>query len=456
MQSSARREWLLRHTFLDFQQTSEVIKSPLVIHRAEGLYLWDVDGKRYFDAIGGIFVASLGHRHPRVMEAMRRQMDLLTFAPPLHGIADVTLDFVEKLGSVTPGKLNFIKPFSGGSESIEAAIKFARQYFAQTGCPSKYKVVSLYLGYHGATFGAMSASGTGRRKTKFEPQMGGFLKVPSPIQLRDRFSSWEETNRFCAGLFEDVIVSDGPDTVAAVLIEPICNTGGIVTPTDEYFRILRDICNRHNVLLILDEVLTGFGKTGDMFAAQTFGVVPDMICSGKALASGALPIGALMAREDLADAFYGPVEDDLQFAHGHTFAGHPLACAAGIAVIDAIIELNLDRRAREVGEHLAGRLAELNRFGVVREVRGKGILRGVELVEDAATLRPFPAGRKLGAALKRTALANGVILRIDPDWFAVAPPLIANESDIDEMCDLIEKSLADALALVGKANGGAR
>ena len=181
-----------------------------------------------------------------------------------------------------------------------------------------------------------------------------------------------------------------------------------------------------------------------------------MICSGKALASGALPIGALMAREDLADAFYGPVEDELQFAHGHTFAGHPVACAAGIAVIDEIVEQGLDRRARAVGEHLAGRLENLRRFGVVREVRGKGILRGVELVEDPVTMKPFPVGRKRGAALKRTALANGVILRIDPDWFAVAPPLIADESDIDQMCDLIEKSLADALDLVSAEVAGSQ
>jgi len=284
--------------------------------------------------------------------------------------------------------------------------------------------------------------------------MGGFLKVPSPIQLRDRFSSWEETNRFCAQLFEDVIVSEDPETVAAVILEPICNTGGIVTPTDEYFQILRDVCDRHDVLLIFDEVLTGFGKTGDMFAAQTFGVVPDMICSGKALASGAIPIGALMAREDLADAFYGPAEDDLQFAHGHTFAGNPLSCAVAIAVLDELVEQDLPSKARKLGAHLSERLEGLRRHGVIREVRGKGVLRGVEFVEDPVTMAPFPPGRKLGAALKKTALANGVILRIDPDWFAVAPPLIAEESDIDQMCDLIERSLCEALDLVGARTRG--
>lgn len=448
MRPTARQERLLKHTFIDFQQTSQVIKAPLIFEKAEGLYYWDIEGKRYFDAIGGVFVAVLGHRHPRVMEAMHRQMEKMTFAPPLHGISDVTLDFVEKLGSVTPGNLNYIKAFSGGSESIEAAMKFARQYFKQTGHPGKYKFISLYLSYHGATFGTMAAGGTGKRKTKFEPLMGGFLKLPSPLQYRDRFSSWEETNRFCARMFEDVIVNEDPETIAGIVLEPICNTGGIVTPTEEYFQILRDICNRHNVLLIFDEVLTGFARTGDMFAAQTFGVTPDILCSGKALSSGAIPIGAMMAREDMADAFYGPVENEIQFAHGHTFAGNPLSCAAGIAVIDEIVEQELDKKARRLGDHLIERLEGLKRYGVVREVRGKGVLRGVELVKETATMEPFPPGSELGNALKKTAVENGLIMRINPHWFAVSPPLIARESDIDEMCDLIEKSLKEALDLV--------
>ena len=189
MKPTARHEQLLKHTFIDFQQTSEVIKAPLIFDRAEGLYCWDIQGKRYFDAIGGVFVAVLGHRHPRVMEAICHQMEKTTFVPPLHGISDVTLDLVEKLGSVTPGNLNFVKPFSGGTESMEAAMKFARQYFKQSGQPGKYKFVTCYLSYHGATFGAMAAGGTGKRKAKFEPHMAGFLKVFSPIQYRDRFNS---------------------------------------------------------------------------------------------------------------------------------------------------------------------------------------------------------------------------------------------------------------------------
>ena len=450
MKLNARHEQLLRRTFLDYQQTTSFMDAPLIMHKAEGLYYWDIEDKRYFDGIAGIFVATLGHKHPRVIEAMHRQMETLSFAPPMHGTCDVTLDFVEKLGQVTPADLNYIKPYSGGSESVESALKFVRQYFKQSGYPGKYKILSRYEAYHGATFGAMAASGTGKRKTPFEPQLGGFCKVFAPLYYRDRFSSWDQCNRFCAQMVEDVIVHEDPDTVAAVIVEPIGNTGGIITPTREYFQIIRQICNRHNVLLIFDEIITGFGRTGQMFAAQSFDVTPDLICSGKGLSSGAIPLGAMIAREAMGEVFFGPEADQVNFAHGHTFASHPLACAVGIAVIDEIGGGKLAERAGELGEYLAVKLETLKRHGVVREVRGMGLLRGVELVKDTRTMEPYP---QLGAALKRTALDNGLILRIDPTWFAVAPALIATRSDIDELVDLIDKSLADALKLVHQRQG---
>ena len=446
MKLTSRQEKLLKLTFLDYQQSLEFIDNPLILNRAEGLYYWDSDGKRYFDAIGGIFVAVLGHRHPRVMEALRSQMEKITFTPPLHGISDIALDFVEKLGSITPGSLDYVKPYSGGSESTESALKFVRQYHKQTGRPGKYKFISCYLGYHGGTFGAMAASGTGRRRTKSEPQMGGFLKVFSPLHYRDRMPSWEEANRFSARTIEDVIVGEDPETIAGVIIEPISNTGGIVTPTDEFFQMLRATCDKHNVCLIFDEVITGFARTGNMFAAQTFGVTPDIICAGKGLSSGAIPLGAMMARADMGEAFLGPAEAEVQFAHGHTFAGNPLAAAVGIAVIDEIVEKDLCRKAASLGEYLVSKLEGLKRYGVIREIRGKGLLRGVELVKDTRTNVPFT---ELGLALKKTALKNGLILRINPDWFAVAPALIAEEADIDYMCRLIEKSLIEALEAVG-------
>jgi len=448
MKITARQETLLKRTFIDYQQLTDFLRDPLIVERAQGVYYWDTEGKRYFDAIGGIFVATLGHGHPRLLDAMRKQMEKITFAPPLHGIASVTLDFIERLGAVAPGNLKYVKGFSGGSEATESAMKFVRQYFKQTGHPGKYKFISRYYGYHGGTAGAMSASGTGPRKTKFEPQMPGFIKVFPPSHYRDQFATWEECNRFAAETVEDVIIAEDPDTVAGFIVEPIGNTGGIITPTAEYFRMLRRICDRHNVILIFDEVITGLGKTGSMFAAQTYGVTPDIICCGKGLSSGMVPIGAMIAREDMADAFWGASADNVQFAHGHTFAGNPLASAVGIAVINEIVENRLDEQARRMGERLRTRFEGLRKYGVVREVRGKGILLGVELVKDTGTLEPFP---ELGTAMKKAALKNGIILRVDPSWFAVSPALVATDAELDEMCELIEKSLVAALEEVSKA-----
>jgi adenosylmethionine-8-amino-7-oxononanoate aminotransferase len=247
---------------------------------------------------------------------------------------------------------------------------------------------------------------------------------------------------------EDVIVHEDPNTVAGVLVEPIGNTGGIITPTDEYFQILREICDRYDVLLIFDEVITGFAKTGNMFAAQTFGVTPDIICAGKGISSGAIPLGAMIARDDMAEAFKGMPEDGMHFAHGHTFAGNPLACAVGLAVLGEILDQDLCAKAERLGLVLRQKLNCLKKYGVVREIRGKGTLLGVEFVKNTKTMEPFPA---LGKELKKAAMEHGIVLRIDPSWFAVAPPLIAEEHDIDEMCELIDRSLRTALERVSRA-----
>ena len=445
MQLDDRQKKLLGRTFLDYQSTEAFLQNPIVVSRAEGVYYWDTEGRRYFDGIGGIFVANLGHGHPRVIDAVKRQLDMMSFSPPMHGTSDIALDFIERVGEVTPATLNFVKPFSGGSESMEAAMKFARQYYKQTDRPHKYKFVSRYLGYHGGTFGAMAASGTGKRKTPFEPQMPGFIKVYPPSYYRDRFASWEECNRFCAQMFEDAIINEDPDTVAGVIVEPIGNTGGIITPTEEYFHLLREICDRHDVLLIFDEIITGWGRTGSMFAAETFGAIPDIICSGKALSNGTIPLGAMIAREDMAEAFKGDPAAGLNFAHGHTYAGSPIGCAAGLAVINEIVEKDLAARAGKMGTYLAEKLEGLKKYGVVREIRGRGLIRGVEFVKNTNGLQPFP---ELGMALKKTALQNGLIIRVDPTWFAVVPALVISKDEVDEMCELIDRSLQEALAMV--------
>jgi len=450
MALNSRQKALMGKTFIDFQQTSYMQEHGVVFNKAEGLYCWDTDGKRYFDAIGGVYVATLGHRHPEILEAMRKQMDKAIFVPPLHGTSDIGLEFIERMGSITPGNLNFIKAFSGGSEANEAAFKFIRQYYKQTGKPNKYKFISMYLSYHGATMAAATASGGSARRTKFEPQVGGFLKVPNPVQLRDVFKNWEETNRFCANWIEDVIVNENPETIAGVLLEPICNTGGIVKPTVEFFQKVRKICDKYNVALILDEVLTGIAKTGKMFGADLFGIVPDVLTTGKGLSGGAYPMGVLAVREDMAKAFIGRPEEGLHFGHGHTWAGNPLASAVGIATIDVINKYRMCEKAQILGEYLEEKLEGLKKYDVIREIRGSGVLRGVELVQNTGTNTPFPSNSKLGDALKITSIKNGLIMRVDSDWFALCPPLIAEKSDIDELIGLVDRSLQEALSMVGK------
>jgi adenosylmethionine-8-amino-7-oxononanoate aminotransferase len=231
---------------MDYMPHSAFEAYPLVLESAKGLYYWDITGKRFFDGIGGIFTVSLGHGHPAVVEAATKQLEKMTFAPPMHGIADVTFDFIEKLSEVTPAGMDYVKTYSGASEAMESAIKFSRQYWKQSGQPGKYKFISRYQSYHGATMGAMSASGTGMRKTPFEPQMPGFLKLWPPTHMKDRLpegTSWEEVNRISAHMFEDVILNEDPSTIAGIILEPIGNTGGLITPTaGGYHHATQSVC----------------------------------------------------------------------------------------------------------------------------------------------------------------------------------------------------------------------
>jgi len=369
----------------------------------------------------------------------------------MHGIADVTFDFIEKLSEVTPEGMGYVKTYSGASEAMESAIKFSRQYHKQSGSPGKYKFLSRYQSYHGATMGAMSASGTGMRKTPFEPQLPGFLKLWPPTYFHERLpegTSWEECNRICAHMFEDVIVNEDASTVAGIIMEPIGNTGGLITPTEEYFSIVRDICDRHNVLLILDETITGFCKTGSMFGCQSFGVRPDIIVTGKGVSNGIVPLAAMICQSDMATAFIDePGADTMHFfAHGHTFANNPLACAVGSAVLEEMVSQQLDLKSQRLGDIIFRRFTAMQeRFGCIREVRGRGILRGVTLVKDRESNEPWP---ELGTAMKTTAMRNGLIVRIDPTWFTVAPALCAEEEDIEELCDLVEQSLVSSFFFV--------
>jgi adenosylmethionine-8-amino-7-oxononanoate aminotransferase len=434
----------LRHIMLDYRQMAEFVKEPFVVARADGIRFWDVDGKEYLDGLAGVYVVNVGYGNPRLLEAVRRQLETLPFNPPMHGTNPRAVELAIRLAEISPGDLNTARLVSSGSEATEAAFKMARQYHRQTGNPGKYKILSRYLSYHGATGSAMSAGGVGYRKTLYEPAAVGFLHTYPPYCYRCPYEkTYPDCEVFCARTLRTLIEWEDPRSIAAIIVEPISNTGGIITPPPEYLKILRQLCDEYGILLIFDEIITGFGRTGHLFAANTFDVLPDILCCGKGMSSGYAPLAATLVRDHVAATFWGA--PGTEFAHGHTYAGNPVACAAGLASIQEILERRLDENARRVGAHLVNRLEALRPLGIIGDIRGKGLMIGVEFVQDPASRRPFPPHVKIGLRIGKQALRNGLLLRFDPNWIAFGPPLIVREADIDQMVAILERSIREVL-----------
>jgi adenosylmethionine-8-amino-7-oxononanoate aminotransferase len=443
-EAATLQEEHLRH-LIARDQMKEFSKNPLVMSRAEGLRYWDANGKEILDALSGIYVASVGHNNPRVIGAIHEQLDKLAFSPPMHGTNTVAVQFANLLAEIAPGDLNTVKLQTGGSEVTEAAIKMARQYHRLTGNPNKYKIISRYQSWHGSTMGSLSASGLKSRKTVNEPLAPGFIHVFPPTCYRCPFGkTYPSCEITCASLVSDVIEMEDPSTVAAVMVEPIGHTGGIIDPPAEYLPMLREICDRHNVLLIFDEIITGVGRTGRMFAAETFGVLPDLLCLGKGLSGGYAPLSALVARDHIGRAFWGDLPENPGFVEGHTYEGNPISCAAGIATLREIIERDLCANARAMGERLRAGLERLRRHGIVGDIRGKGLFLGVELVRDPATKRRWDI--PIGTLIGRKALENGLLFRFDPNWIAFGPPLIITPQEVDEILAILDRSVEEVLA----------
>jgi adenosylmethionine-8-amino-7-oxononanoate aminotransferase len=447
-EAQAVEERFLRQIFVR-DQMAEWSKHPLIMARADGVSYWDVNGKHYLDALSGIYVASVGHNNRRVIDAIKGQLDRLTFSPAMHGTNPVAVQLANLLAELTPGDLGAVKFQCGGAEVTEAAIKLARQYHRLNGSPGKYKVISRYQSWHGSTLGALSASGLKSRKTVNEPMAPGFLHVFPPSCYRCPFGQeYPRCGLTCASIVDRVVDLEDPDTVAAIIVEPIGHTGGVIDPPEEYLPMLREICDRHNILLIFDEIITGFGRTGHLFAAETFGVVPDVLCVAKGMSGGYAPISAMICRRPIADAFWGPIESNPGFVEGHTFEGNPISCAAGIAVIREILERDLCANSRAQGARLRegfGRLAD--RHGVIGDIRGKGLFQAIEFVRDKSTKEPMPDA--FGVKVGRRALEHGLLCRFDPNWIAFGPPLVVTPEQIDEMLAILDRSLGEVLAEAG-------
>ncbi len=438
---------VIPHIFLDFMQMQEFAKDPLVFVGGEGIRLTDAAGRQFIDGLSGVFVTSLGHGNIPVIEAMIAQARQLAFAPPLHSTTLPALKLTELLLRIAPEGVGALKLLSGGSEATESAMKMARQYHQQTGHPRKYKIISRYGSYHGGTMGALSAGGGRDRKSAYEPLGVGFIHVHPPYCYCCPFDQVYPTcGRTCVTLLDRTIEAEDPETVAAVIVEPISiSSAGFIVPPPDYLPRLREVCTRHNVVLIYDEIITGFGRLGTMFGSQYFGAPPDITCCGKGMSGGYAPLAAILIRDRIADAFYGDLDEHREFHHGHTYAGNPIACAAGVAAVTQIIERDIVGNARRQGERLQQRLTELaDRYPLIGDVRGAGLLQGVEFVKDRKTGERFPPHLQPGKVVERAARERGLLLRCGIEFAALAPPLIVTAQGIDDMCGILGESIGAA------------
>jgi adenosylmethionine-8-amino-7-oxononanoate aminotransferase len=411
---------------------------PRQIESAAGCFLVDAAGNRLLDGVSGLWCVNVGYGREELADVAREQMARLPYLPLsfTHApAAELAGKLVEMLGY--PAKVYFT---SSGSEANEAAFKIARQYHAQTGGQRRFKIIARYRGYHGNTLGALSATGQAERKQGYEPLLPGFLHVEAPDAYR--------ITHDCAAELERVIAREGADTVAAFIMEPIVAGGGVLVPPDDYLPRVREICDASGVLLILDEVVTGFGRTGAAFAHQRAGVVPDLLTLGKGIASGYQPLAAVVARQHVFDAFGGAPEELRHFRHINTYGGHPVATAVALRNIAIMEREGLFERAAATGDALLARLRRLESCPRVGHVRGRGLLLGIELVEDQATRAPLSAAAT-SAVVARCAAAGVIVgktTNTTPGFANVvilAPPLILADDEAELLATALERAIED-------------
>ena len=426
-----------------------------VVARAEGIHIWDRDGRRYIDGSSGAMVANIGHGNPRVLAAMRRQMEDATFAYRLHFENEAAETLARRIAARMPAHLDRVFFVSGGSEAVESCLKLARQYALASGQASRYKVISRFPSYHGATLGALAITGYAPMTAPFAPMMREMPKVPAPTCYLDNDGlDWDARGLRYAETLREEIRRQGPETVLAFIMEPVggASTGALVAP-DSYYGRIREICDEYGVLLILDEVMSGVGRTGRFLAAEHWHLRPDIVALSKGFAAGYAPLGAMVADRRLVE----PVLDAGGFIHGYTYAGNPLACAAGLAVLNEIESLDLVANAARMGDVLKRGLRELmGRFPFIGDVRGLGLLLAFELMADRKTMRPLPRELNAHSVLVEIAYERGLIIYsrrtrggLEGDHFMVCPPMIVDEAQVAEILSLIEDSLAAFAAQVG-------
>jgi adenosylmethionine-8-amino-7-oxononanoate aminotransferase len=430
-------------------------KGPLpTAMRGEGCYIHDSDGKEYLDACGGAAVSCLGHSDPDVRAAMIAQLDQIAFAHTGFFTSDAAEDLADLLVAHAPAGIDRVYQLSGGSEAVEAAIKLARQYFLEIGQPKRHRLIARRQSYHGNTLGALAAGGNAWRREKYQPLLVETSHIAACFEYRDRAE--DETahayGQRVANELEAEILRLGPETVMAFIAEPVVGaTLGAVPAVAGYFARIREICDQYGVLLILDEIMCGMGRTGHLFACEAEGISPDILTIAKGLGAGYAPIGAMLCSATIHDAI---AAGSGSFLHGHTYHGHPLAAAAGRAVLQVILAKDLVARARTKGDALASALqSALGQHAHVGDLRGRGLFRGVELVADRETKAPFDPGLKIHAKVKAAAMAQGLMCYPAGgtiggragDHILLAPPFIISDDQIDELVTKLTRAINAAL-----------
>ncbi len=418
-----------------------------IVDRAEGIRIWDTDGKEYIDACSGAVISNIGYGQISVTEAILEQAHKTYFAYRLHFENRPALDYSKALVEHSAAHLKRVFFVSGGSEAVESAIKLCRQYYYNNNQGSRYIFISRTPSYHGCTLGTLSLTGYAPLEAPYRPLMKNYPKIPAPYCYRCAYHlSYPDCGIECARELEKTILEQGPENVAGFIAEPIGGaTTGAVVPPDGYFDMIQSTCHKYGVMLILDEVMTGFGRTGSLFGYEHWNIEADIVALSKGMASGYFPLGAILAKRTIVET----VLNSGGFMHGHTYAGNPMACAVGLKVLNYILDHDLCANSRHMGELLREGLEALKeKFPIIGQVRGKGLLLGVELVNDHYTKHPFPVSAEAGQLLTDIAFEQGLIVYprrpingMSGDHVLLAPPLIISETEVSEILVLFERAL---------------
>ena len=424
--------------------------TPTIITRGEGVNIWDSNGNKYIDGLSGLFVVQVGHGRSELAEVAAKQAETLAFFPLWSFATPPAIELAERLAGYAPGDLNRVFFTTGGGEAVESAWKLAKQYYKLTGKPGKYKVISRSIAYHGTPQGALAITGIPTFKAPFDPPTPGGFRVPNtnfyraPEQFSDDPKAW---GRYCADRIAEAIEFEGPDTVAAVFLEPVQNAGGCFPPPPGYFERVREICDEYDVLLVSDEVICAYGRIGSMFACNDFGYVPDIITCAKGLTSGYSPIGAMIASDRLFEPFN---DGSTVFGHGYTFGGHPVSAAVALANLDIFEREGINDHVKQMAPAFKSTLEKLYSLPIVGDVRGEGFFYGIELVKDKTTKETFnddECERLLRGFLTPALFEAGLYCRADDRGDPVvqlAPPLICGQPEFDAIYEILNDVLGRA------------